>query len=315
MGEGADVAQLSMELSIELARGAAADGGARAAELERAAAAAYVDPRTVPARFSLLKLMAECPAKYREACQQDQDDSLAARLGAASSGDRSGALLFGTAVHALLLGKPIALYPGPVRRGKVFDAFRTDCEAKGVVAILIESEWGPVHAVADAIRRHKTATRLLLDGSTIEQRIDWTWLGKAMRSTPDAWKLGSHVAELKTAVSAKPEHFVRQGLRLYYHAQAALYGTCLDETGRGGVGDVYVIAVEKRRPHPVSVLRFTERVLEVGARLCRRWIEHLLVCERANEWPDYISGIGEFDLDDDREFSGGIEVDGERVEW
>lgn len=308
-----ELVRLSLELSDQLARSAGGDAIARGDQLEAelAAAAEPVDPRRIPSRFSLLKWMNECPLKYRHEAGRPQDDSLAARLGglAGAGSDKAGALLFGTAVHGLLLGKPVALYPGPVRRGKVYDAFKAEADQRGAVAVLIKSEWTSAHAVADAIRRDATAMRLLFDGTTVEQRIDWTWCGKEMRSTPDAFKPRAHVAELKTAASSKPDLFVWQGRRFFYHAQAALYGTCLEESGHGPIGESYVIAVEKRAPHPVSIFRFTEAALRAGSKLCRLWMEQVLVCEAANHWPPYLLGIGDFDVDVD-----GFEPDGESAE-
>ena len=270
----------------------------------------FVDPRTIPTRYSLLKQLALSPAHYLHACQRPQDDSMATRLGAFAT-DRKEALRFGTGVHLMLLGmvERVAKFTGGRRAGKVWEAFQLDAAERCCDVILNEKEHASCVAVADSIRRHETAMRLLFDGTQVEKRIDWTFCGKACRSTPDA-RSPAHVTDLKTAVTAEPGMFIRQALRMFYHAQAALYSDAIEAVGEPRPADAYVIAVEKSAPRPVSILRFTERSLTAGSKLCRLWIEQLLACERANEWPEYIQGIGDFDIPGD---DLGLEWNGKAV--
>lgn len=286
--------------------------GELADELE---ANAFVDPRSIPTRYSLLKRMAQSPAHYLHAAQQPQDDSLAAQLaGAAPQGTkRSEALRFGTAVHQLLLGNvtKVGRFTGARRAGKEWTAFQERAAELGQVEILNEKEWARAEAVSGAIRRKKAAMRLLFDGTRVEERIDWEFVGKACRSTPDA-RARFYTADLKTAQTAQPDLFARHALRLFYHAQASLYAdaTEADSTGWGRPSDAYVIAVEKTPPYPVSVFRFTERAMLYGTKLCRVWIEMLNACEATNQWPEYISDIGELDVEAE-EFE--VEWEGRRI--
>ncbi|MDQ3295107.1 MAG: PD-(D/E)XK nuclease-like domain-containing protein [Myxococcota bacterium] len=274
----------------------------------------FVDPRTIPCRFSLLKKLALSPAHYQHACQQPQDDSLASRLGAFTT-DRKDALRFGSAVHLFLLGEveKVACYRGGKRdrRVKAYQQFELECAEQRCDVIVNEKEHAQATAVANAIRRNAEAMRLLFDGTIVEQRIDWTYVGKACRSTPDA-RGKTHVADLKTAVSAEPGQFIRQATRLFYHAQAWLYSEAIEADGSPRPSDAYVIAVEKTRPMPVSILRFTDRALEQGAKLCRGWIEQLNVCEMTGEWPEYLQDIGDFDIGGD---DLGLEFNGRAVEY
>lgn len=301
---------LTLDLNLELAQNDAEDQAARA----------YVDPRTIPTRFSLLKQMALSPAHYLEACQQPQDDSLAARLGnlAGPGVKRTEALRFGTAVHHfLLLGAKakIARYSGKRDpRVKAWIDFQKDSAAAGIVEILSDREYERAWAVAEAVRRNDFAMRLLFDGTEVEQRIDWSWMGKAVRSTPDA-RSKKHLVDLKTAVTSQPDAFCKHGARLFYHAQASFYCTALDAIGQPVPDDCFVIAVEKTRPHPVTVMRFDADTLDMGAKVLRLWFERLLQCEHANVWPEYTTppAFAVFAIAQAHQpFS--VEIDGERVE-
>lgn len=277
-----------------------------------AAARPFVDPRTIPTRHSLLKKMSLSPAHYLEAAQRDQDDSLAARLGAAGP-DKKDYLRFGHAVHELLLGNDakVARFTGSVRRGKVWEDFRARSADRGAAVIVNEREFGLATAIASAVRGNPTAVRLLFEDTIVEQRIDWQWLDRDVRSTPDARRAG-HTADLKTAQTAQPSVFARLALRLHYHAQAALYAQAIEAAREPTADNAYLIAVEKSRPYPVTILRFTDAALEVGARLNRLWFERLQLCEQTNDWPEYAAGIVDLDLP---ETSFGLEIDGKRVEF
>lgn len=286
--------QISLDLADELATNEAAERAARSP----------VDPRTLPTRHSLLKQMSLSPAHYFEACQRDQDDSLASRLGAFAA-DRSEALRIGNAIHAKLTGVgKVIVYTGGRRdkRIKAYKEFVDEAAAQGVVEILIPSEVPTVDGVVDAIRRRPDAMKLMFDGTIIEKTIHWEWMGKQVRCTPDA-RSKTHVTDLKSAVSSEPYAFRRQCLRMHYQAQLELYGHAMEVGGEGMPADSFLIAVEKTRPHPVTIFRLTGEMLELGARLNRAWIERLLQCESANFWPPYAPEPIVIDLDVDEELA------------
>lgn len=272
--------------------------------------AAPVDPRELPTRFSLLKRMAQSPAHYLHAAQQPQDDSLASRLGGLSGApgaSRTEALRFGTAVHYMWRGEGhrVARFVGR-RQGKAWADFQAGAVEDGANEILNEREHAIATDVVASLHRNAEAMRLLLDGTIVERRVDWTWLGKACRSTPDAYRAGDRIVDLKTTVSAAPAAFVRHAERLHYHAQLAFYRSAVEEPEI----PCFVVAVEKAAPYPVTVFRLTERALAVGARLCRLWMEQLRACEAAGTWPEYADGVVPFDLDvDDEAFE--LEIGGQ----
>lgn len=252
----------------------------RANEAERSG----IDPRTVPVRFSHLKQMALSPAHYRYAVQVDRDDTLSMRLG--------------RGVHSLLLDRPdrVTVFTGKTRQGKVWEAFEAEAERNNR-EVLNQREYEVAVGIANAVRSNAKAYELLLDGTVMESRIDWSMLGRACRSTPDARKPGVLV-ELKTGRTSQPERFVSSATWMSYHAQLAFYRSAIRWAG-GDVCEAYIVAVESAPPFPVTVLRVTERALDYGDRLVRLWFERLLQCEQSNEWPGYVQSVVEFDVTDD----------------
>lgn len=265
----------------------------------------YVDPRTLPGRHSLLTKMALSPAHYEWACQQPQDHAIgiASKLGKLVTNHASDPALplrFGTACHEMLLGRPeqVAVWSGGKRQGKEWDKFRVASADCGFATILNTKEWAHAKSVVESLRRHSRACELLFAAdAVIEQRIDWSLMGKAMRSTPDARsKTTRHLADLKTTVSSEPRRFHWHSLRYYYHSQAALYRRAIAAIEGWTPEDCYIVAVEKPPPHPVTVFRFTDEALLMGDKLIRLWMEQLLACERANVWPGYSSSDVELDV-------------------
>lgn len=239
---------------------------------------AMIDPRSVPARYSTLKQFSLSPAHYLWAVQNQFDETLSMRLG-------SGA-------DAMLFGKPWVLWTGKTRNGKAWDAF----EAEHVGAVILnQSEHAKAKAMADAIRRDATASRLLFEGTTIEPYIEWEWIGRSFRSTPDAVSR-THCVDLKCLRSADPIKVLWQSRSMHYHCQAALYRRALNQTGQHKIKENYLVVVENKAPHPVTTLRFTEMALDVGDRVNLGWLEQLLECEASNKFPGYVQSIVELDL-------------------
>lgn len=255
-----------------------------------------LDIRTLPVRFSRLKLFGQSAAHYQHSALRGDDsgDSLALRLG-------SGA-------HAMVLEQPIERFAGR-RAGKAWDEFKAEHAGK---VILNDREWHEAKSMASAIMRRREAMDILFNDTIIEQRIDWTFLGRSCRSTPDA-RGPYHVAELKTGKTAHPSLFVRDAIRMAYHCQLSFYGDAIEHETGVAPSKAYIVAVEKTAPYPVTILELTERTLEQGRRTVRLWFEQLLSCESSNEWPEYSESIVPFDVPD---FDEPVElvIDGQAVE-
>lgn len=278
-------------LTIELASGELADQ-IKANEKERA----FVDPRTVAVRFSNLKHIARSPLHYLDAVQIDREDTLAMRLGRGA--------------HAMVLGEPVVKWTGKTRQGKAWEAFRAEHEETRA-EILNAKEWAVAEGMATAIRRHPIAPDLLLADTIIrEQTIKWEWLGRRCSSRPDARSEdGRIVTDFKTTQCAEPQKFMRDATWRGYNAQLAFYGLAVQHLLGRAPDELYVVAVESKRPYAVTVLRLDDEARLQGEKLCRIWMEQLLVCEASNHWPAYTDAVVRFTVPGDGDPDAAIDLD------
>lgn len=267
--------------------------GELAAELERNdAPRAPIDPATVPVRFSNLRCMARSALHYWDAVQLGREDTLAMRLGRGA--------------HAMVLGMPVIKWTGKTRQGKAWDRFKAEHADK---EILNAKEWAQAEGIANAIRRHPIAAPLLFEGTVLEQTIEWEWLGRKCSSRPDSRAAGRRVLDLKTTRCADPEKFRWDALRQGYHGQLAFYGLADAFITGKQPDDLYAVAVESKRPYPVTVIRLTDEDRVAGEKLCRIWFERLLVCEASDHWPAYTDAIVELGVPSDGDPNAAIDID------
>jgi len=252
-------------------------------------------------RFSHLKQMAKSPAHYRAAVDQVASyDSPAMRLG--------------RLVHSLVLGdqdgRATVVYDGE-RRGKAWQEFQAEHDGAEIVT---RAEHDRAAPIAWAVMRDPAAATYLGAGGPRvirEGRILWTLDGRACSSTPDLIDLDAgRIIDLKTTQTAEPGRFSRLALAAHYHAQLAFYRRAVEAAHGVRARECVLVAVETSAPHPVTVLRLTDRALDEGDKLCRAWLERLAVCEAAGAWPGYTQAV--LDLDCDGGFT--LSIDGEEVE-
>lgn len=243
------------------------------------------DPRTVPVRFSALKKFALSPLHYLSAIREpDDSDNLARRIGRGA--------------HALMFGQPVVVYTGKFRNGKQWDAFKAEHDGKA--EILNQREMDQARRMVDALNDNALSRELLLNGATCEQRIDWRYLGRQCRSTPDAYKRDV-VTDLKSTRVMPPGRFVSAATKMAYHAQVAFYSEALRTAGLANPSAAFIVAVESVPPYSVTNFEVTQRALEMGARTYRLWFEQLLACEASDSWPGYAEGAIPFDVPDDED--------------
>jgi hypothetical protein len=285
LGKGilAAVDALSGELAVTIA----------ANEAERS----IVDPRTIPVRFSRLKHMSASAAHYWQACQDDNDDTIAMR--------------FGRGFHALCLGTPVHRWTGKNRSSNDYKAFIKENPG---VEVLTAKEWDTAHRMFESIQRHATARELLFGaGSVLEETIEWQFQGRQCTSRPDARRGTELLVDLKSTVCSEPGKFNRDAMFRGYHSQFSFYGHAMHKALGAFPAQSFCVAVEKKKPHVVTVLELPKETIEEGAKAWRLWWEQLMACEAANVWPGYTEAIVQLEVFDTGDAS--LIIDGEEHSW
>ena len=203
-------------------------------------------------------------------------------------------ILKGSGLHSYLLGgaENVVVYTGGARQQRIAAWREFQAEHAGK-HILIPSEIKAVEGMRRSIERHPRAMQLL--EGVHERRITWTYEGIACAGTPDVVVPVSteevDIVELKTCESAKPDWFFKRARNYGYHAQLDWYGFGLARSGQyrdvKRVRHHYIVAVESRRPWPVTVIHLNAQRLERGRALWRGWWEMMKVCAASDSWPAY----------------------------
>jgi hypothetical protein len=168
-------------------------------------------------------------------------------------------------------------------------------EGRRDLTIVSTSEYDQARECADAVLSNPLASWLI--GPETERELRWTFMGRECGGRLDI--VGDRrLTELKTGTNSSPEFMMHQALRMSWHQQCAWYREGARLNGYP-VDDVYVIGVEVRKPYPVTPMRVTPRSLEQGEKTVRVWMERLLGCEAANEWPAYVQSITNLDVPDE----------------
>ncbi len=230
-----------------------------------------------PLHFSRLRFMARSPLHY-----------------AAASYEATAAMETGSAVHSLVLGgQPILSWEeGRPRRGKDYDAF---VAANPGALILTAKAFDEARSIADAVKANPLAQRVLYGKR--EHSLSWKFGDRECAGRLDV--LGdTFVTELKVTQSSEPGKVLWQSLRMGWAAQLAWYLDGAAASGTARPEAAYIVAVESAAPYAVTVFRLTARAIEQGRATYRGWLERLLTCEAADEWPAYAQSVTELDVPD-----------------
>lgn len=274
----AEAEQLSARLRDELAANEPLSRDAIEAAQD---APRFVDTRQYPVRFHNLRETGKSPAHGRASFVSGYSpDSLATRIGAGT--------------HAMMFDKPWIVYKGRRVKGRLkkdgtktesdWDKFSKEHAGK---VIMSPSEHAHAEAMCRAVKEHPIANRLLFgEGIVHEQTIEFVQGGRARRSTPDA-RGAFHITELKSARCVERQRFCRDAGYRGYAAQLADQCAAVQALTGRKPREAYIVAVESSWPHVVQVFQATDRALELGAHLCREWLDRLTLCEQTGDWPGY----------------------------
>ena len=144
-----------------------------------------------------------------------------------------------------------------------------------------------IHEMADAIMANGAAADLIAD-TMREYPIFWDdkKLGIRCKCRIDA--LGKNaVVDLKTTADILT--FDRDAYHYGYHVQAAHYLRGVEaETGR--FLDWYFIAMEKKPPYGLKIIKATAGFIDYGDFIRDELLEQVKSCTASGEWPSYPAG-------------------------
>jgi exodeoxyribonuclease VIII len=199
------------------------------------------------------------------------------------------AMAFGTALHTAVLeaerfDTEYKVFEGDRRTKAGKEAYEA-LLATGA-SIISAADYDAITAMTMAIRQHKVAGSLLMDGHA-ESSVFWQHPGTRLecKARPDWWRNDGIVVDLKTTDDASPAAFARSVATYRYHVQAAHY-----MIGTQAKRFVF-IAVEKKAPHAVAVYELDADTLRMGHTLRERDLDQYASCVEFNTWPGYPAEI------------------------
>lgn len=225
--------------------------------------------------WSTLKEMGKSPRHYLHRLGHQRGDSPTFALGRAAH----------TAIlepDRLLLD--YAVFEGPRRAGKIWDAFE---EANASKTILKLDEYSEALTIRDAVRSHPLVARYLAKGQR-EVTITWTdeATGLVAKGRVD-WLAdvdgAIYLIDLKTARDIEMRVFGGAAARLSYHAQLAWYMRGLKENGVLVAGAL-IVAVENDAPYDVGVFTLDDETLFAGDEQCGELLSRVRGCLDRGEW-------------------------------
>jgi hypothetical protein len=210
----------------------------------------------------------------------------------------------GHAVHTLVLGSG----PAPVEfpgTGKNPDAWQKDDDKAKVAALrdagrvpLRPSDYKAAVAMAEAVKTHPIARKLLRPGGVPERTLIWEdpETGVMCRAKVD-WLRPRGMVDLKTTESAAPEALSKSAHNYGYAIQAAFYLRGFRALHLGPDPFFAHVSVEKAAPYLVHATQLKERALTYGDRKVSEALQIYRDCTAAGVWPGYPEDeITEIDL-------------------
>jgi hypothetical protein len=219
------------------------------------------------------------------------------------------------AIELMAAQADLAVYPGPVARGKEYEAFvagqpdgRSIVLEKDYAAawdvlhgepcdvseIVTSDEYETANRAAQSVLQDPVAAPLLVGE---KQRVfQWDMHGLPWAAGIEGKRGGFDVLgagfinDLKTTVSTEPGEWSRHARKMLYPEQLAAYRFAARAHGLR-VDECYVTGVEVKPPYAVTVLRLTPHDLEMADRRLYSWCERIRQCEAADFWPGYSQSV------------------------
>lgn len=212
--------------------------------------------------------------------------------------DATPALIFGQAVHALLLqpetfDSEFAVAPSVDRRTKdgktAYAAFQAQAAGK---TVLTQEDYNTALAMVEAARKVPIVGQLL-DGGEHEMSYFWTDedTGVECKARLDCTiNFGDdlYVIDYKTTADASTDAFIRSVLKYGYDFQGAMYCEAVQKGAGVKPSGFILIAQEKEPPYSVNIFILTAELIEHGYDTFRRLLGTYKLCKETGNWFGYM---------------------------
>lgn len=205
------------------------------------------------------------------------------------------ALSFGSAFHTLLLEpnlfeERVHIWSGANRTTKAGKAEWAEAqEIAGERDIIKQSDYNDMLEICQAIESHVSARVVLQGKGRAEASLFWTddETGVECRCRPDWLREDGLLVDLKSAIDASPEGFMKAAFNHGYHLQAAMYMDGFKAVyGKEAAGFAFVVA-EKKAPFGIGVYQADLDFVELGRIKYREALEIYANCQKEDKWPMY----------------------------
>tara|TARA_R100000664_G_C2758478_1_gene147384 strand:+ start:1003 stop:1776 length:774 start_codon:yes stop_codon:yes gene_type:complete len=237
-----------------------------------------------PLSYSSLKAFAKSPKEFIAYKERTLESTPAMRMG--------------VLIHLLILEphlfpKKYAIYKGARRSGKEWTDFVEKYGDKR--EIIKTSEFEEANRIADAVKQHPTSQLLIKSCNKFEQLVESKIEGIPVKGYVDAY-CKTHIVDVKTCQDALPENFQKNAYNFNYNLQAAMYIEALKKKVNKNA-DYFIIAVEKKSPFHVSVMRATDDFINSGRLQLRKLINEFKEWDGSSIGYEWRNQTEVFDLD------------------
>lgn len=222
--------------------------------------------------WSLLRSMRISPKQFVHDRSNGRTDTASMKLG--------------RAVHVAIFephrfDTDFIVYPGAVRRGREWEAFRAEHEHHEIIT---RDEQREASAIRDAVYADPIAADYLRGGYA-EQSFTWDDFETKLRCKCRVDLVHSVLVELKSTNKIVPRAFESTAAQLGYHSQIAFYYDGVRANGVKFERDPVLISVQNEAPYDVAVYRVPPEVVMAGRIEYGRLLIRLLECFEFDEWP------------------------------
>jgi len=177
--------------------------------------------------------------------------------------------------------------------------FENECIINNKKPILY-SEYNQLESMANAIKEHPLASRMLLNGK--EEMSFFAKdkeTGLMMKSRPDYLvnlsDYGVILIDYKTTgISMKAQKQSKHAFGLDRHIQAAHHKTVAEIATNGEIDHVIYITQMTKRPYLIRIFRMPIHSIQRGMDERRRYLDGIADCYAKNQWPGYPAEIEDY---------------------